>query len=347
MTKADYIYPHYEKSSFVAPTTSSFTYSDFRNKIYSYYSWQPSKKFGIKAGGAGETSNPIAGDQKNSYYSIQPYFDIRYKPIDMISLKGKYRSSARYPESSETNPFTYVVDQHSVKTGNPLLKPTTTHKFSFQIAILEGLFSVEPYYHISESMIAETGFLRDDGMFEYGYANLGKYENKGIETHLTIPFGKSLFLQSDADFYKSSVTYAGKINQIQDVAMTEQLIYVRQKTNTVAGFQYQNNLRKFITAQGYQMGDNDFWIVFVQQPFFKQRLTVMVLYFLPIDWGCDFNQGGYISSAGYTELKQYDISMLKNMVMFEISYRFNKGRSIKKVENKKEEEQIEKPKKLF
>ena len=240
-----------------------------------------------------------------------------------------------------------MIDQQTIRTGNPLLKPEVTHKLSVQIAVMEGLFSVEPYYHFSDNMIAETGRLLDNGIFEYSFDNLGNYVNKGIQAHLTIPFGKSFFLQSDIDYYQSSVDYAGVNHHLKDIAMTEQFIYVRQKTNTVAGFQYQNNLRKFITAQGYQMGDNDFWIVFVQQPFFKQRLSVMVLYFLPIDWGCEFNQGGYISTAGYSELKQYDISMLKNMFMFEASYRFNKGKSVNKVDKKIEDDEAPKPKKLI
>jgi len=327
--------------------TTVFRYSDVRNKAYGYYSWMPSKKFGIKAGCAGESSQPVAGDVKKNYFSVNPYGDIKYSPIQALTIKAKYRSSTRYPQSSETNPFTTVIDQRSVKTGNPLLKPQVTHKLSLQFAVMEGLLSVEPYYHFSENMIAETGHILDNGVFEYGYGNLGKYENKGIQGHLTIPFGKSLFLQSDVDFYKSSVEYEGKQFNLKDVAMTEQLIYVHQKTNTVAGFQYQNNLRKFITAQGYQMGDNDFWIVFVQKPFMNQRLSVMALYFLPIGWGCDFNQRGYISTSGYTELKQYDISMLKNMLMFKVSYRFNKGKTITKVEKKKEEETQVNPKKLF
>lgn len=324
-----------------------FKYSDLRNKAYGYYSWMPSKKFGIKAGCAGESSRPVANGNKNTYLSFNPYGDIKYSPIQALTIKAKYRSATRYPQSSETNPFTTIIDQRSVRTGNPLLKPEVTHKISLQFAVMEGLLSVEPYYHFSDNMIAETGRFLDNGMFEYGYGNLGNYENKGIQAHLTIPFGKSLFLQSDVDFYKSAVEYEGKQFNLKDVAMTEQLIYVHQKTNTVAGLQYQNNLRKFITAQGYQMGDNDFWIVFVQRPFFKQRLSVMALYFLPLDWGCDFNQGGYISTAGYSELKQYDISMLKNMFMFEISYRFNKGKTINKVDKKIEEETGNKPKKLI
>ncbi|MFH2094977.1 MAG: outer membrane beta-barrel protein, partial [Bacteroidota bacterium] len=331
----------------VEGVNTDFTYSDFRNRIYGYYAWKPSKKFGIKAGCSGETSQPVSGTLKNTYYSINPYGDIKYSPISMLIIKAKYRSATRYPGISETNPFTFVVDQQTVRIGNPLLKPEVTHKLSVQFAVLEGLLSIEPYYHFSDNMIAETGRLRSDGIFEYSSDNLGNYTNRGIETHITIPFGKSLYLQNDLDYYQSSVDYADHRHHLNDMAMTNQVIYVRKKSNTVTGLQYQNNLRKFITAQGYQKGDNDFWIVFVQQTFFKQRLTAMVLYFLPLNWGCDFYQGGYISTSGYSETKNYDISLLKNMLMFEVSYRFNKGKSVAKLDKMIENEIDNKPKKLF
>ena len=129
--------------------------------------------------------------------------------------------------------------------------------------------------------------------------------------------------------------------------MSNQLIYQNQKSKTVAGFQYQNNLRKYITAQGYNMGDNDFWILFVQQPFFKEKLSVMLLYFTPITWGVDFNQGNYIKTDTYTESKFYNIDILKNIFMLELSYRFNKGKSVNKKDKNVEQMNEKSSKGLF
>jgi len=319
---------------------NKFKYSDLRHKFYSYYSWQVSKTIGIKFGGAGETSEPDANGQKNSYLIFQPYADIKYKPNDKIDFKLKYRASSNYPNISQTNPFTSMIDQYSVRTGNPYLSPEVTHKISLQTDILGGLLTIEPYYHFSNNYITEIGTLRPDSIFEYNYSNMGNYKNYGVEARFTVPFGKSLFLQSNFDFFKSSITYANKVNNMHDWTMSSQLIYQKEKTGTVAGFQYQNNLRKFITAQGYNKGDNDFWILFIQQPFFKKRLSVMLLYFTPITWGVDFNQGSYIKTDNYTESRFNDISFLKNMFLLEVSYRFNKGKTVnhkeKEIEKKDE-----------
>lgn len=326
---------------------SQFLYSDIRHKLYSYYSWQKNKKFSVKFGGAAETSSRNANGQINSYLIFQPYADIQYKPSTLIDFKLKYRAESTYPNISETNPFTVVIDQQSVTTGNPYLSPSVLHKISLQTNILGGLVTIEPYYHFSNNYITTIGTLRSDSIFEYSYSNVGYYRNYGVEARFTIPLSKSLFLKSDFDIFKSSIKYADKINELNNWTASSQLIYQNQKSQAVVGLKYQRNLFKYITAQGYSAGDNDYWIIFVQQPFLKNKLNVMLLYFLPINLGVDFNQGSYIKTDTYTETKTNDISFLKNMIMLQISYRFNKGKSVNKTEKNIEQNNEQNKKSVF
>ncbi|MCD4795016.1 MAG: outer membrane beta-barrel protein [Bacteroidales bacterium] len=326
---------------------NDFEYTDIRHKFYAYYSWNLNDKLGFKLGGAAETSSPEAYDLKTNYFIYQPYADIKYKPLKVLDIRLKYRSSSDYPTIDQANPFTYVIDQESVKTGNPYLSPAVIHKASIKLNIMTGLASIEPYYHFSNNYITQIGTLRDDGIFEYAYDNAGEYNHSGIKGSLTIPFGKSLFLQSNADFYKSSIEYEGSLNELNDWTMNSQLIYVNQKHGTVAGLIYQNNLKKVITAQGYKMWNNDFWALLVQQPFFKKKLNVMFLYILPLNIGADYEQGSYIETSTYNERKIEDLNILKNIFMVQISYRINKGKSIRKTEKDIEQEEEKTSKSLF
>jgi len=316
----------------VESVVSNFEYSDIRNKLFAYYSWQNGKKLGIKIGCAGETSSPNSDGQKHSYLIAQPYADVKYKASKIIDFKMKYRSASNYPNISQTNPFTYVLDQYSIRTGNPNLRPEVTHKVSLETNILQGLMSIEPYYNFSGNYITEIGTLRTDSIFEYSYSNIGKYKNYGVQANLTIPFGKSLFLQSNFDLSKSSIEFESITNNVNNFTLSNQLIYVREKSGLVVGFQYQKGLTKYITAQGYNKGNNDYWITFVQQPFFKKKLSLTLVYFTPITWGVDFMQGNYIHTGNYTETRNYDISFLKNIFLVELTYRFNKGKSVIKTE---------------
>ncbi len=327
--------------------TNKFNYSDVRNKLYSYFSWQISEKFGLKFGCAGETSSPSSNDQKNNYLIYQPYLDVKYKPGKNIDFKAKYRSYSNYPGMSQTSPFTSLIDQNTYRTGNPNLKPEVTHKISLQTNIMGGLLTVEPYFHFANNYITEVGTMKSDSIFEYTLSNNGDYQNYGVEARLTIPIQKFLFLQTDGDFYKSSIKYPGNTNHVNYWTMSSQLVYVNEKSGSVAGIQYQKGLFKNITPQGYNKWNNDFWIVFVQQAFFKEKLNVMLLYFPPIDFGVDFYQGSFVKTDAYKETVDNDISFLKNIVMLEVSYRFNKGKSVNKKDKPVEEENQKKSKGFF
>ena len=100
------------------------------------------------------------------------------------------------------------------------------------------------------------------------------------------------------------------------------------------GMQYQKANQKYITAQGYSSGNNDFWVVFVRQPFFKDRLAVQFVYITPITLGVNYKQENYIKTDYYSESRYNHIDILKNIMILELSYRFNKGKSM----NKKEKE---------
>jgi len=335
------------KNTFASDINLDFEFTDSRHKLYAYYSWNLNEKFGIKLGGAAETSMPKSGELETRYFIYQPYADVKYKPFKFLDVRLKYRSSSDYPSISEANPFTYIFDQETVQTGNPKLSPSVKHKASVKFQILQGLFSIEPYYHFSNDYITKTGFLREDGIFEYSYNNAGEYTHKGIKGNLTIPFGKSLFLQSGANFFRSIIEYDNKINELEDWTMNSQLIYVNKKTNTVGGLIFQNNMKKVITAQGYNKWANDFWGLFLQQPFLKQKLNVMLFYILPVNLGVDSYQGSYIKTDTYSEMNMQDLSILENAFMLQITYRFNKGKSVRKTDKEIKEEEEKTSKSLF
>jgi hypothetical protein len=129
--------------------------------------------------------------------------------------------------------------------------------------------------------------------------------------------------------------------------MKTQLIYIGKKYHTVGGLIYQKALKKMINAQGYDMADNDFWLVFVQQPLFKNSFTVMVGYILPMNFGVSYNQGSYTDTGLYATTSLYNIGMLKNMMLVNITYRFNHGKSIRNIEKEVKTEKERQAKKIF
>jgi hypothetical protein len=251
-----------------------------------------------------------------------------------LEFKLKYRSNSEYPSISQTNPFESKIDYQSIRIGNPNLKPQVTNRLSLQTNILGDFAKIEPYYHFSNNLITDIGTMRNDSMVQYSYDNVGQFENYGVLVNFTLPLMKSVYWQNDFDFYNTTILYKGVKNSVADFSMSSQVIYVNEKTGFVSGVKYQKENRKYLSAQGFSRGNNDFWLAFVQKPFFKQSLSVMIAYLSPITYGVNFDQGSYYKSGRYSETRTSDISISKNIFVVEINYRFNKGKSI----NKKEKE---------
>lgn len=324
-------------------SNTDFDYKDLRNELYAYYATKFSKKLSLKLGLAGEMSLPEALGNKTRYFIYQPYLDLKYKLTKKVDLKLKYRSDSDYPSLEQVNPSEIYMDAQSVSIGNPNLKPSVKHKLSLRTNFMNGVMFIEPYYHFSSSYIGQIGRLRNDGLIEYTYDNVGKYLHYGVKASFAIPLGKTIFWQNNVNYYKSSITYNNHINALKDWSLNSNLMYVNRKNGITSGFIYQRGMNKYISTQGYHKWNNDFMAVMFQKPFMKKRLNLMLLYMLPVERGIDFIQGDFVSTPNYSSENTYDIHLLKNVVVFRLNYRFNKGKTIRKT--KKDIPQEKEPKK--
>ena len=308
--------------------SSSEVYSqtNTRHKFYGYASYSFSKKLSVKAGVAGEASNVVDDNQNNNYLIFQPLLDLKYKVNKNLSLKLKYRSRSDYPSINETNPFERVINPRAVSIGNPNLTPSVKHKLSLRASVFQGLVSIEPYYHVSNNYIGQTGRLRADDIFEFTYDNVGLYQEKGIETNFTIPFSEKWIWQNSFTYYSSSIENNGETNSVNDWLADSNLIFAGIKNDGIIILNYHRSMGKEITSLGYGRNENDYWLLLYQQPFLNKRLSVMVGYFLPINFGTNYIQDEYSKTNGYEQFNYTDISLLKNMLILKASYRFSKGK---------------------
>ncbi len=328
-------------------TKNVFSYQDLRNELYSYISYQPIKKIGFKFGIGAENSILSHDSLKNIYTIYEPYLDIKYSPIKMLDIKFKYRSDGKYPSINQLNPFTSVVDWQTVSKGNPNLKPEKTNKISLKFNVMKGLLSVEPYYNFSKNTIINILNQQQDGTWLSTYKNAAKRTEKGVKINFVAPFGKSIFMQNGLKFFKQEISYNGESHFTKNWTMNAQLIYRNKKYNTLVGPFYQRQLFKNLNWQGYNKVGNDLWGFFVQQPFFKQKLNIMLIYVIPINWGIDYSQGSYAKTNSYEEFNNIDLTIMKNMIMFRISYRFSRGKEIKRLNKKINIDNEVQPKRLF
>lgn len=315
-----------------ADFSSNFRLTDMRHKLYSNYSWKIGKKWSSRIGIAAETSSPKADGQQRNYLIFQPMFDLRYAAGEKINYTLKYRTSSNYPSISETNPFTNLINPRMTSTGNPFLKPSTTHKFSLRVNIMQGLLSIEPYSHYSNNTVVNVGELDANNIFNFRYENAKSYTRNGVKLNFSKFFKPGIIVQSNLEVYHSQINSSSGTNSFVDWQGEADLIYMFMKTETMLGLKYQREQSKNITGLGYAKGDVDFWLLFYQRPLFKKRASIMVGYFLPLDFGVGYNQSSHSETTGIVMHTDNDVSLVKNMFLVEFSFRLSKGKSIKKTE---------------
>lgn len=321
--------------------SDDFSLTDMRHKLYSNFSLKLSKKWGLRAGIATETSSPRTNGVKNDYIIFQPLFDIRYVVGKKLNFNLKYRTESSYPTIDQTNPFISVVNPRVTSVGNPFLKPSTTHRFSLRINTFQGLLSVEPYFHYSNNTVARIGELDESNIFNFKYENIKDYQRVGGNLNFSKYFKFSLLIQANFELFYAQMNSDISSNSLLDWSADADLIYIFGKSQSLLGLKYQREQVKHISALGFDKGDVDFWMIFYKQPLFKQRASIMFGYFLPIDFGANYNQNSSIEASGFSMRTDNDVSLVKNMFLLEFSFRFNKGKSIKKTEKNVDQESEE------
>jgi len=310
--------------------TQNFVLKDTRHKAFAYFSHKFNSKWNVKIGLAGELSMPEAFGHQTKYVIYQPYLNLKHKLSKKVDLKLKYRTKSEYPGLSEANPNTVYIDAYNIRKGNPSLAPQVIHQVGLRVDIFGGALFTEPYYHFSNNYIGEVSHLQNNGVIEHTYENIGQYRHYGVKSNLAIPFGKKVFWQTNFDIYHSSISYNQNTNSFNDYSINSNLVYVNQKKGLTSGFIYQRGMNKHISAQGYHKWNNDYLGLLVQKSMLKKRLNLMMLWMLPIDFGVDYMQGEYTHTSQYESMTTYDISLLKNVFVLRLNYRFSKGKATRK-----------------
>lgn len=325
----------------VTDFSSDFELTDIRHKLYTNFSWKMNKKWSSRVGLAAETSSPTVGDNQLNYIIYQPMFDLRFVPGKKINFVLKYRTSSSYPSIVETNPFTSLSNPRITITGNPFLTPSTTHRFSMRTNIRQGLLSIEPYTHYSNNIVVTTGELDANNIFNFRFENAQLYQRNGAKLNFSKFYRKQkagIIVQSNVEVYHSKIVSISKTHSFMDWRGNVDLIYMFMKTQSLLGLKYQRQQSKIISGLGYDKADVDFWLLFYKRPMFKKRASIMLGYFLPVNLGANYNQGSQVETIGFSMRTDNDVSLVKNMFLFEFSFRISKGKLIKKTEKDIEKE---------
>ncbi|MEO6346605.1 MAG: outer membrane beta-barrel family protein [Aquaticitalea sp.] len=242
--------------------TNDFDYKENINAAYANYSkdWE---KLSLIAGIRAEYTDSkgvsaiIDNQNKQSYLDWFPTASLSYKFTDNFSLYTNYKRIIERPAYQDLNPFKFYLNDFTIVSGNPNLKPILTDKFVIGSTLFK-IFTVETYYKVQHDNIFQLPLqdnenntityasLNFDQTTEYGFdfetyfdvvsnwsvyvlisffnqKNEGVFENNSINKELWVNFTQ---LSNDFSFLKDKslnanfkIVYYGKnLNGFEEVS---------------------------------------------------------------------------------------------------------------------------------
>jgi len=189
-----------------ANNTNNFTYNEDVYAAYVDYK-QNFDKINISTGIRVEQTN-IKGISSNSSNSKQDYleffptFNIGYQVSDKISAYITYKRSIERPDYKNLNPFVYYLNDNTIVTGNPDLKPVFNDKYVLGTSI-GGAFTFEAYYKRYKNNFFELPLQNNlERVIIYTPVNIDSTEEIGFDFEAYLNVTSRWFLSLGTSAYK-------------------------------------------------------------------------------------------------------------------------------------------------
>jgi len=198
-----------------ANNTNTFDYDEDVYAAFADYSYN-GEKFTFSAGLRAEQTNVLGISSDNStnkqeYLEFFPTANFGWQVSEKVNTYINYKRSLQRPNYSDLNPFVYFLNDNTIVTGNPDLKPVFDNKYLIG-ATINNKFTFEVYYRKSENAIFELP-LQDnaESVIIYTPINIDSTEEIGIdfEAYLNITDKWFLYFGTSTYNYKDKGTISG------------------------------------------------------------------------------------------------------------------------------------------
>ncbi len=302
---------------------NDFKYTDMRNKLWAYLTYNPSDVLSLEAGAAVEleTIRWFHGNSHN-YFRILPTAKINYTPSSKLNFNLAYTANGDYPTLAMLNPAQTILNKEVYQRGNPSLKPEVSHSIALENRFFDT-FSANLQFDYAKNHIASLA-TAESGNVIFTYSNtslkrltvplnfeysIGRYLNLSIDAAYYVSWGKSGNLKRTVDgwWYGANLTYSN--------------------SGYMVDFGYSRSIAKENLLQGYEQTGIDSWTLTASKQWFGGRLTTMLTWFLPIDLGLSKHTKTTVQTDFYNEYTSQSLKPYRNAIVLNLIYRFNSGKN--------------------
>ncbi|MBP8777292.1 MAG: hypothetical protein KBH23_04835, partial [Bacteroidaceae bacterium] len=104
--------------------------------------------------------------------------------------------------------------------------------------------------------------------------------------------------------------------------------------NLITGLEYNRMMTKSPRLQGYNESGQDYWMLTLGREFFKNKLSLSLMYVLPLEWGVRETQNSLTEANFYREATHLNLDTYKNMIFLRATLHLHKGKKTKESKSK-------------
>ncbi|TAJ04385.1 TonB-dependent receptor [Marinilabiliaceae bacterium JC017] len=297
-----------------------------------------------------KSSAGLKNSFNNNVFALLPHAVLNYQLTPKQSLKLSYRRAISRPYFYQLNPYTYVDDPISIRSGNPDLKPQFHHNLfiDYAVRLKDNYISTRLFYQKTSNVINSLTFINDSSMFETRLYNLGDIHQYGIQLSGALKLTKTIGINPYLKLFNlctrgNTLAKQHNIENRQALAFESGLsAIVTFKHNLVASLLFQYNSPKN-NIQNTTFYDALYFISLEKT--FKQKFKIGIMSGIPFAKSFTY-QGSEIKATDFYSHSEGDIKMSVFPIWLKFKYQFNSGKKGKRI-NRTKETIDNKPKKGF
>ncbi len=359
--KVDYIYPISEKLKIssgyngiflraaylynnVLPIfTDQINYNENRHAAYSNLAWN-SGKINLQAGVRYEFSDvhiKHGYDTANYYNYLLPSLSAQYKPGKKNTFRLSYRKSIIRPSVNQLSPTNYMEDSYLQSTGNPKLKPAFINRIELthRIQISELLYiSYKPYMSIIKNDIKLINLTASDTTLLRKYDNVGRDFEYGVTLSGSFTLFKNWSISPSWTYYRRELKALPEYGINEDMNRTSWRLNIASQYTLPKGWMLFAEFNYNAPIINYQSTTHRYYdFVAGFNKAVNKKISISAFALNPWSTHYVYDSRSIFSDNMVQDTK--DAIKYDYLFLIRLGYKFNSGKTGKKVERQLETEE--------
>ena len=330
-----FINDHYNYSA------SPSTFFDYREVRYAGYSRLSTKfnKLSLQGGLRAEYSDIFISDKKTTdYFFLLPNASVQYSFGNQQSLKLLFTRSIERPGSGDLNPSVTVYDQYNISRGNPQLDPSFTNRYQLTYSknFKSSFISPELYYDHHGDVFQRVLKVNSSNVSESYIDNLGTADEFGLGVSASIKVNSWLMINPYfKGFYSHSNSFVNADFNIKAQEDYGWMGNVYATAKLPKGFNlwcYATYASPVTSLQSTHYRDA-LYLIGLEKSIWKDKGKIGINWYEPFKSKFRFTRTVTQSPGVYQDDDNF--VQLKTLLSLKFTYRFSKGKEVKKLERQK------------